>query len=108
MPRSEGLEGHDASNALRSAANAEVLMPVFDVIPHVGIGPLRLGMSHTEVRLAVAGHTVKSLRGCQEVVRDLGLWVDYPDGFTRVSFVQASKAKGIWITFSGLEVFDSQ
>jgi hypothetical protein len=82
-------------------------MPVFDVVPHVGIGPLRLGMTQAEVRRAVAGHEVKPLRGCQEVVRDLGLWVDYPLGFAGVRFVQASRAKGVWVVFAGVDVFDT-
>lgn len=82
-------------------------MQVFDVIPHVGIGPLKLGMTQAEVRQAVAGHTVKALQGCEEVVENLGLWVDYTPGFGGVNFVQAFKAKGVRVIFAGADVFDT-
>ncbi len=83
-------------------------MAVFDVEPQAGIGPLRLGMTPGEVRRAVVGQEVKPLRGRQEVVRDLGLWVDYPAEGGGVSFVQASRARGVWVTFAGVDVFDTQ
>src|SRR5262245_54665446 len=82
-------------------------MPVFEVIPHVGIGPLRLGMTQAEVRHAIAGSAVRGLRGCLEVVRDLGLWVDYTEGFTAVKFVQASEVAGVRVLLAGADVFDT-
>jgi hypothetical protein len=34
-------------------------MRVFEVLPHVSIGPLRLGMTPAEVRQAATGHAVE-------------------------------------------------
>ncbi len=83
-------------------------MRVFEVTPHVGIGPLRLGMTPDDVRRSVAGHRVEKIRrGREEVIEDLGLGVDYSDGDTAVTFVQVSQADRVRVTFAGCDVFDT-
>jgi hypothetical protein len=76
-----------------------------DVIPHVGIGPLRLGMTADEVRVATFGTTVASTaRGREEMIFALGLSVDYStEGI--VNFVQAFDARGVRTPFAGRDVF---
>jgi hypothetical protein len=41
------------------------------------------------------------------VVPDLGLWVDYPNGYTAVTFVQASQTEIARVMFAGCDVFDT-
>jgi hypothetical protein len=67
-------------------------VPVFTVVPHVGIGPLRLGITPAGVRLAVPGHEVRaSLRGGnEEFIPELGFLVDYSAGFAEVVFAGCS------------------
>jgi hypothetical protein len=81
-------------------------MRVFEVTPHVGIGPLRLGMTPAEVRQAVAGHAVEKIgRGREEMIDDLGLNVDYSAADADVTFIQAFPVDGVRFTFTGIDVF---
>jgi hypothetical protein len=81
-------------------------MRVFEVTPHVGIGPLRLGMTSAEVRQAVAGHVIETIgRGREEMIDDLGLNVDYSAGHTDVTFIQACPVDGVRFTLAGIDVF---
>ena len=42
---------------------------MYEVTPHVGIGPLRLGMTPAEVRAAVPGQAVEKIgRGREEMI----------------------------------------
>ena len=80
-------------------------MRVFEVVPHVGIGPLRLGMTPAEVRRAT-GHAVEMIgRGREEMIDDLGLSVDYSAGDAAVAFIQAFPAEGVQFTLEGTDVF---
>ena len=81
-------------------------MQLFEVTPHVGIGPLRLAMTPAEVRQAVAGHAVEKIgRGREEMIDDLGLNVDYSVGDADVTFIQAFPVDGVRCTFAGIDVF---
>jgi hypothetical protein len=78
----------------------------FEVKPHVGIGPLRLGMTPEAVRRAVGVHAVGKIdRGREEMVDDLGLNVDYSEGDSRVTFIQAFPVDGVRFGLGGLDVF---
>jgi hypothetical protein len=78
----------------------------FEVVPHVGIGPLRLGMTPEEVRAAAAaaGHAVEDVRGGDTIV-PIGLSVDYSADGLSVVFIEAFRAPGVCLTFAGCEVF---
>jgi hypothetical protein len=79
---------------------------VYEVTPHVGIGPLRLGMTPAEVRAAVPGYVVREIgRGREEMIDALGLDVDYPEGEAAVTFIQAFPTRGVRVTFAGQDVF---
>jgi hypothetical protein len=79
---------------------------VFEVVPHVGIGPLRLGMTPAEVRRAAAGHPVEAVgRGREEMVTGLGLTTDSAAGGGPVTFIQAFPAEGVRFTLWGADVF---
>lgn len=78
---------------------------VFEVTPHVGIGPLRLGVTPAEVRAAAPGHAISKIgRGREEMIDTLGLTVDYSAGDV-VSFIQAFPARGVRVSFAGRDVF---
>lgn len=79
---------------------------VYEVMPHIGIGPLRLGMTPAEVRAAVPGHAVMRIgRGREEMIDTLGLNVDYSERDTAVTFIQAFPVSGVRFTYRGLDVF---
>ena len=61
--------------------------------PGVGIGPVRLGMTHAEVCAAVAGREIKG-QGSRQRIPDLGLLVEYTDGDGVVAFIEADRGSG--------------
>ncbi|WP_020475677.1 hypothetical protein [Zavarzinella formosa] len=79
---------------------------VYEVTPHVGIGPLRLGMSPAEVRAAMPGHAIEKIgRGHEEMIEALGLNVDYSAGDAAVTFIQVFPTTGVRFTLWGIDVF---
>jgi hypothetical protein len=76
-------------------------MPEFEITPHVGVGPLKLGMTAAEVRHAGPVEAVG--RGREEMVTGLGLNVDYKAD--SVAFIQSFPADGVRFTLWGIDVF---
>ena len=72
--------------------------------PGIGIGPIRLGMTHAEVRTAVAGKEIKG-QGSRERIPGLGLLVEYADSDGVVAFVEADS--GSYATYDGIYVFEA-
>ena len=63
-------------------------------------------MTPAQVRVAVPDFDFERVRrGREEQVRLLGLSVDYPEGDTEVTFVQAYRVAGVRVEFAGCDVF---
>ena len=63
------------------------------VEPGVGIGPVRLGMTHAEVRAAVASREIKG-QGSRQRIPGLGLLLEYTDSDGVVAFIEADRGSG--------------
>jgi hypothetical protein len=74
------------------------------VEPGVGIGPVRLGMSHAEVRAAVASREVKG-QGSRQRIPSLGLSLEYTDSDGVVAFIEADRGSGA--KYDGIELFEA-
>lgn len=85
-------------------------MAIYNVVPHVGIGPLRLGMTQAGVRRAVPEYQVRaSLRGgCEEFIPELGLLVDYSAMFGEVMFVEVNSLARSIVMLAGCSAFDTK
>ncbi|MEM9999164.1 MAG: hypothetical protein AAF809_15780 [Bacteroidota bacterium] len=82
-------------------------METFEIIPHVGIGPLRLGMKPAEARTAMAPHGgVQASHGTLDYFpSDNALQVEYTDG--RASFIGAAGSRDVRFDFRGVNPFDT-
>jgi hypothetical protein len=74
------------------------------VEPGVGIGPIRLGMTHAEVQAAVASREIKG-QGSQQRIPGLGLKLEYTDSDGVAAFIEASRGSGA--TYDGIDVLET-
>ncbi len=74
------------------------------VEPGVGIGPVRLGMTHAEVRAAVPNREIKG-QGSRQRIPGLGLSLEYTDSDGVVAFIEADRGSGA--KYDGIEVFET-
>ncbi len=74
------------------------------VEPGVGIGPVRLGMTHAEVRAAGNGREIQGQGGRQRVP-SLGLSLEYTDGDGVVAFIEADRGSGA--KYNGIDLFEA-
>jgi hypothetical protein len=72
--------------------------------PGIGIGPIRLGMTHAEVRAAVAGQEIKG-RGNRQRIPGLGLALEYTNSDGVVAFVEADS--GSDARYDAIYVFEA-
>src|SRR5436190_21943796 len=72
--------------------------------PGIGIGPIRLGMTHAEVRAAVAGNEIKG-QGSRQRIPGLGLSVEYTDSDGVVAFIEADRGSGA--QYDGIDLFET-
>ncbi len=72
--------------------------------PGIGIGPVRLGMTHAEVRAAVAGKEIKG-QGSRQRIPGLGLTLEYTDSDGVVAFVEADS--GSYAKYDAIYVFEA-
>ncbi len=84
----------------------------FDIVPHVGIGPVRLGMSRAEVEAALAGvpqalpgHT-KGSSATIECYVQASLQIEFEADGT-ASFVEVSSHPAMLCLYKDQDVFDS-
>ena len=76
----------------------------FEIEPLVGVGPIRLGSSRTQVR-AILGAPIEPLRGEREMYFD-GFFVDY-DETDRVEFIELARSEQYRATFLGIALHDA-
>src|SRR5436305_15241200 len=72
--------------------------------PGIGIGPIRLGMTHAEVRAAVAGNEIKG-QGSRQRIPGLGLSLEFTDSDGVVAFVEADS--GTYAKYDAIHVFEA-
>jgi len=79
----------------------------FQIIPHVGIGPIRLGASRADARisLAIAGFPLKLARGKVDFFCDSSIQVEYDDSDS-IQFIGISCDPSYRLTYEGVNVFD--
>jgi hypothetical protein len=71
--------------------------------PGIGIGPICLGMSHAEVRAAVADKEVKG-QGSRQRIPGFGLLLEYTDSDGVVAFIEADS--GSYAKYDAIYVFE--
>jgi hypothetical protein len=74
------------------------------VEPGIGIGPVRLGMTHAEVRAAIGGKEIKG-EGSRQRIPGLGLSLEYTDSDGVVAFVEADG--GSYAKYNAIQVFEA-
>ncbi|KPA90716.1 hypothetical protein [Pseudomonas asplenii] len=85
-------------------------MKVFNIVPHEGIGPARLGASRENTRLAMTadGFTLKHDTETQDYfdLPELGIQVEYSAG--QASFIGVSCYAACQVMYDGVNVFDTE
>ena len=84
-------------------------MPVYELEPHGGVGPVRLGASRDEVRSAVSDPPDPFRKDPSDPYEvdafdSLGLHVHYAGDRPAVEFIEASEAEGVSITLGGTDL----
>ncbi|MDX1420080.1 MAG: hypothetical protein R3181_08945, partial [Rubricoccaceae bacterium] len=87
-------------------------MPVYEVEPREGVGPVRLGASRDDVRAAVPDPPEPFQKGALQryevdAFDRLGLHVHYAGDMPAVDFVEAFPADGVRFTLGGVDLFGS-
>jgi hypothetical protein len=88
-------------------------LPVYEVVPHVGIGPVRLGMSRDEVRRIMPGPADSFLKGPYAKIETDGFLecafqVYYHTNTATVEYVMLARHGGFVAVYRGMNVFDTK
>lgn len=83
---------------------------VYEAIPHGGIGPVKLGMTRTEVHRVMPGPREAFLKGPDaghetDAFHDSGFQVFYAGNPPVVEFIELSRDSGFRALYGGLDVF---
>ena len=87
-------------------------MPVYEVEPREGVGPVRLGASRDDVRAAVSDPPESFQKGAHELYEvdafdRLGLHVHYGGDSPAVEFIEAFPVNGVRFALGGVDLFGS-
>jgi hypothetical protein len=74
------------------------------VEPGIGIGPIRLGMTHAEVGAAVASREIRG-QGSRQRIPGLGVLLEYTDSDGVVAFIEADRGSGA--QYDGIDLFET-
>jgi hypothetical protein len=109
------LAGAVVSRALAiddEVASMNDKIPTFDVTPHVGIGPVQLGMAREAVHGVMPGK-YSSFRKAPDdkyetdAFLDSGFQVFYGGDSPIVEYIELSRDCGFWALYKGIDVFGS-
>jgi hypothetical protein len=82
----------------------------YEVIPHVGIGPVRLGMSRDEVRRAMPGPCQPFLKAPDashetDAFHESGFQVFYSGTAPEAEYIELSRDSGFRALYRGVDIF---
>ena len=88
-------------------------MKSYEIVPHVGVGPVRLGMSREDVRRVMPAPCESFLKTPDDAYEtdafhDSGFQVFYSGDSPAVAFIELSRDSGFTATYRGLDVFATQ
>src|SRR5262249_26972465 len=85
-------------------------MARYEVVPHVGVGPVRLGMSRQEGHQAMPGQRVCFRKGgaAREPYHDAAFQVYYAGDPPTVEYIQLSAGPGLQAVYRGVSVFEAE
>ena len=78
----------------------------YEIKPHVGIGPVMLGMSREEVEIALGADNYNSSNGEIEYYFDNAFQIEFEDG--KADFIGTSYHPDYTVTYKGQNVFDTK
>jgi hypothetical protein len=87
-------------------------MIAYEVVPHVGVGPVRLGMSRDEVRRAMPGERDSFLKGPYSKIETdafhgTAFQVFYGSEPPAVEYIMLCRGQGLQAFYRGVSVFDT-
>lgn len=77
---------------------------IFEIIPHVGIGPIKLGMSRDEVLKALGKETFSSKSNNSDYYFDNSIQIEFLND--QADFIGVASNDECTITYKGQNVFD--
>jgi hypothetical protein len=85
-------------------------LTVYEAIPHVGVGPVKLGMTRGEVHRVMPGPRESFLKGLNpehetDAYHDSGFQVFYGGEGPVVEYIELSREAGFRVLYRGLDVF---
>jgi hypothetical protein len=106
----EFLDDMRSTNLPRGVAKVD--MNEYEVIPHVGVGPVRLGMPRAQVRLAMTRPPNSFKKGASAVhatdaFHDGAFQVFYRGPEPTVEFIELSSGLGVRALYQGVSVFET-
>lgn len=87
-------------------------MTSYEVIPHIGVGPVRLGMTREEVRRAMPGPCESFLKGLNarhetDAFHDGGFQVFYGGEGPVAEYIELSRDSGFRAVYRDVDVFET-
>jgi hypothetical protein len=85
-------------------------LTVYEAIPHVGVGPVKLGMTREEVHRVMPGPREYFLKGLNpehetDAFHESGFQVFYGGEMPVVEYIELSRGAGFRVLYRGLDVF---
>ena len=85
-------------------------LTVYEAIPHVGVGPVKLGMTREEVHRVMPGPCESFLKGLNsehetDAFHDSGFQVFYGGEGPVVEYIELSREAGFRVLYRGVDVF---
>jgi hypothetical protein len=82
----------------------------YETIPHVGVGPVKLGMTREEVRRVMPGPYESFLKGLNpkhktDAFHNCGFQVFYGGELPVVEYIELSRESGFRVVYRGVDVF---
>jgi hypothetical protein len=87
-------------------------MTVYEVLPHIGVGPVKLGMTREKVRGVMPGRCdaflkVLNARHETDAFHDRGFQVFYSGEPPVVEYIELSRESCFRVTYRGVEIFEA-
>lgn len=78
----------------------------FEINPHIGIGPVKLGMSREEVKAALGAKNHSHSEGELDYYFENAFQIEFVDN--KADFIGVSDEPDYTVTYEGVNVFDTQ